>query len=140
MLKAHLIGEFVAHIEQAPLSEFKEDHDFRVQLNHYRLLYTHMKSMENRVSQRHQELNCCSIRETFSIHTTDKILKDLQSKITSSRVVLQQLEQRIKSIAKSWDKARADTNPRGFRQAIFTKEDYIFNRLANLFSVGFSQN
>lgn len=134
VVKSHLIGEFITHIEQAPLSEFKEDHDFRVQFNHYRLLFTHLKSMEERFHQRREELNC-PIRENFNINTTDKILKDLQAKISSSESVLQQIEQRIRSIAKSWDNARAETNPRGFRQAIFTREDYIFNRLSNIFTV-----
>lgn len=132
--KCHLIGELILHIEQAPLTEFKEDHEFRVQCAHYRLLFTHMKSLEQRFNQRLAELNC-PIREMYQIDRSDKTLKDLQIKITSSQTVLQQIEQKIQSIAASWDSARVDTNPHGFRLAIFTKEDYIFNRLSNIFIV-----
>jgi len=132
--KSHLIGEFISHIQQAPLSEFKKDHDFRVQFNHYRLLFTHLKSMENRIAHRLKEIEC-PLKDNYNSDTTDKVLKDLHIKISSARGVLQQLEKRIRCIAKSWDGARAATNPHGFRQAIFTKEDYIFNRLSNIFTV-----
>ncbi|CAL8095646.1 unnamed protein product [Orchesella dallaii] len=131
--KSHLVGEFISHIQHAPLSEFKKDHDFRVQFNHYRLLFTHLKSMENRTTHRRNEIGC-PLKDNYNLVVMDKVLKDLHMKICSARGVLQQLEKRIRCIAKSWDGARAATNPHGFRQAIFTKEDYIFNRLANIFT------